>query len=213
MLPFYPNNLLTLLHILGYFAVFFIIGGESMGLLLPGETILISASIYAGTSHKLNIYLVIIAAILGAVIGDNAGYLIGRWGGFRLLRRFGKYVKIDDKLLKVGQYVFMLHGGKIVFFGRFISFLRTWAAFFAGVNKMHWKRFLLFNAAGGILWASYYGILGYIFGKHVHEFSRPVRISFFILGTVFVVASFAYVRLHLKALEKKAEKALPGPLK
>ncbi len=205
-------NFVALINTFGYLAVFLIIAGESMGFLLPGETILISASIYAGTTHRLNIFFVIIAAVLGAVIGDNLGYLIGRWGGFKLLRRFGKYLKIDDKIIKVGQYLFMLHGGKIVFFGRFVSFLRAWAAFLAGVNRMHWKKFLIFNAAGGIFWASYYGTLGYLFGKHVHQFSRPIRITFFILGMLFVVASFLYVHYNLKSLEKKAEKALPGPL-
>src|SRR5258708_33637555 len=127
----------------GYLGVFFGIGGESMGFLLPGETILISASIYAGTTHKLNIFFVVLSAILGAVIGDNIGYLIGRWGGFKLLRRFGKYLKIDDKIIKVGQYLFMLHGGKIVFFGRFINFLRAWAAFLAGRKRVCWEKIFL----------------------------------------------------------------------
>src|SRR5438105_1821465 len=105
-------NLVELINMFGYLAVFLVIAGESMGLLLPGETILVSASIYAGTTHRLNIFFVVISAILGAIIGDNLGYLIGRWGGFKLLKRFGRYLKLDDKKIKVGQYLFMKHGGK-----------------------------------------------------------------------------------------------------
>src|SRR5438045_8220170 len=96
-------NLIELINIFGYLAVFLVIAFESMGLLLPGETILISAAIYSGTTHRLNIFFVVIAAVLGAIIGDNVGYLIGYWGGFKLLKRFGKYLKLDDKKIKIGQ--------------------------------------------------------------------------------------------------------------
>jgi len=184
-----------------------------MGLLIPGETTLIAASVYAGTTHHINIFWVVAAAALGAIIGDNIGYFIGLKGGFPLLLKFGKYLHIDEGKMKVGQYLFARHGGKIVFFGRFVSFLRAWAAFFAGVNKMEWKRFLLVNAAGGIFWSAYYGTLGFWFGKTLPGLSRPLRLIFFIVGMIILVASFLYIRFHMRSLEKKAEKAIPGKLK
>ena len=195
-------------HLYGYYAIFLIIAAESLGFLLPGETTLITTSIYAGTTHKLNIFLIILAAMLGAIIGDNIGYLIGRYGGYALLHKFGGVLKIDDDRLKVGQYLFRLHGSKIVFFGRFISFLRSWAAFFAGVNKMHWKEFLLYNALGGIFWAAFYGTLGYFFGKGVGVVSTPIRYAFFLVGIFYLVISTLYLHRNLKSIEEKAKREL-----
>jgi membrane protein DedA with SNARE-associated domain len=205
-------HLLHFLQTYGYVGIFFIVAAESMGLLVPAETTLITASVYAGTTHHLNIVLVVVSAIAGAILGDNLGYFIGSKGGFPLLHTFGKYLKLDEKKLKVGQYLFLKHGGKIVFFGRFISFLRAWAAFLAGVNRMHWKYFLFYNAAGGIIWATYYGILGYVFGRTLRHVSGPLRFSFLIIGIILVVVSFLYVSINFKSLEKKAEKELPGKL-
>ena len=212
MLHGISHNLTHLIHMYGYLGIFVVIASESLGVLLPGETMLITASIYAGTTHKLNIILVILAAALGAIIGDNLGYLIGRYGGFSLLRRYGKYLHINMDILKVGRYMFMVHGGKIVFFGRFISFLRSWAAFFAGLDKMHWKRFLLFNASGGLVWAIFYGTLGYYLGHAFDSLSKPFRALFFIVGFLILIASTIYIQINLKSIEKKAKKAIPGPL-
>ena len=134
----------------GYWAVFLAVGLESLGVPIPGETTLIAAALYAGSTHRLNFVTLGIVAAAAAIVGDNIGYLIGRFGGYRLLRRYGHYVRVDEAKLKVGRYLFDRHGGKVVFFGRFISVLRTYAAFLAGVNMMVWRRFLLYNAAGGI---------------------------------------------------------------
>ena len=82
-------------------------------------------------------------------MGDNIGYAIGRYGGYTLVRRYGAKVRLDEAKLKVGMLVFDRHGGKVVFFGRFVSVLRTYAAFLAGVNQMRYPRFLVFNAAAG----------------------------------------------------------------
>src|SRR5579883_282409 len=113
---------------------------------------LLTAAIYAGTTGRLFIGWIIAAAAVGAIMGDNIGFVIGREGGFRLVRRYGKYVKLDDKKVKLGQYLFLKHGAKVVFLGRFIAVLRAWSAFLAGVARMEWPPFFLANAAGGILW-------------------------------------------------------------
>ena len=118
---------------------------------MPGEATLIAAAVYAGTTKQLNIWLVIASASLGAILGDNVGFWLGRELGFRVLVRYGSYVGLNEGRIKVGQYLFQLHGGKIVFFGRFFALLRIWAALLAGVNQMAWPKFLLFNAGGTVL--------------------------------------------------------------
>ena len=119
----------------GYYAVFTLIALESMGIPLPGETALITAALYSGTTHHLNIAALAATAAAAAVIGDNAGYWIGRTGGLRLAERYGRLVGLDRAKLKVGRYLFARHGVKVVFAGRFIAVLRTFAAFFAGVEQ------------------------------------------------------------------------------
>jgi membrane protein DedA with SNARE-associated domain len=116
---FNPSNLTHLLTTYGYAAVVVFVAIESTGIPFPGETMLLVAAIYAGTTHRLSIVLVIVAAACGAIVGDNLGYWIGREGGYRLLRRFGRYIHLDERKIKLGQYLFMKHGGKVVFFGRF----------------------------------------------------------------------------------------------
>src|SRR5436305_12847379 len=167
------HDLHQLLGTYGYWAVFVFIAIESTGIPFPGETMLLAAAIYAGTTHHLSIFLVIMAAAIGAILGDNLGFLLGRSGGYRLLHRYGRYIRLDERKLKLGQYLFMKHGGKVVFFGRFIAVLRAWAAFLAGTNQMMWPRFLLFNALGGSVWAILIGLGGYYLGDRVHRLSGP----------------------------------------
>jgi membrane protein DedA with SNARE-associated domain len=206
------SGLTSLLGTYGYFAVALFIGVESLGVPFPGETMLITASVYAGATHHLSIAGVIIAAAVGAIIGDNIGFAIGWFGGYPLLRRFGRFIRIDEPKLKVGRYIFMRYGGKVVFFGRFVAVLRTYAAFLAGTNRMHWARFLANNAAGGITWAVLYGVAAYTLGAQIEKLSRPLQIGFAVLGGIAFVASIVFVRFHTKRLEAIAEAALPGPL-
>lgn len=196
----------------GYWAVFIAVGVESLGVPLPGETTLIAAALYAGSTHRLSIAWVVAVACVAAIIGDNIGYLLGRVGGYRLLRRYGRYLRVDEAKIKVGRYLFDRHGGKVVFFGRFISVLRTYAAFLAGTNKMHWRRFLAYNASGGILWAALYGFGAYVLGSSVHKVSTVVTIAGAVIAVAATAAIITYLRRHMKILEQRAEKAYPGSL-
>ena len=148
------KQLADLISAHGYWIVAIIVAVESMGIPAPGETALVTAAIFAGTTHRLDIVWVILAAAVGAIVGDNIGYMLGRRFGYSLLLRYGKLVRIDEKRIKLGQYLFRRHGGKVVFFGRFIALLRAAAAVLAGTNCMDWRRFLFFNASGGVLWAA-----------------------------------------------------------
>jgi membrane protein DedA with SNARE-associated domain len=197
---------------LGYLAVALFVGLESLGIPLPGETMLITAAAFAAATHRLSIAGVIVAAIAGAVVGDNIGFGIGWFGGYPLLRRFGRYVRLDEPKLKVGRYIFMRQGSKVVFFGRFVAVLRTYAAFLAGTNRMHWIRFLIANALGGIVWATLYGVGAYKLAGAISKLSTPFEIGFAALAVVVIIASAIFVRTHIKRLEAVAEAALPGPL-
>ena len=201
-----------LLSTYGYVAVFLIVGAESVGVPLPGETTLILAALYTGATHHLNIAGVILAATLGAIIGDNVGYLLGRVGGYRLLRRYGHHIRIDEHRLKIGRYLFDRHGGKVVFFGRFVSILRTYAAFLAGMLKMAWPRFLVFNAAGGVVWALAYGLGFYYFGSVLKSVRTPVDVALVIAAIFACVGGFVVLRRKEKQLGAVAELAYPGPL-
>jgi membrane protein DedA with SNARE-associated domain len=196
----------------GYLAVFVFVAIESIGIPFPGETMLLVAAIDAGTTHQLSIVLVILAATCGAILGDNLGFWIGREGGYRLLRRYGRYIGFNERRVKLGLYLFRKHGGKIVFFGRFVAVLRAWAAFLAGVNRMQWGRFLLFNALGGVIWATLYGLGGYFLGEEIHRLTGPVGIVIIVLAVLIIIASLIFVRRQEKQLEEKAEKAFPGPI-
>ena len=212
MISVTTHNLLHLLATYGYWAVFVFIAIESMGIPFPGETMLLVAAIFAGTTHRLSILLVIVAAASGAILGDNLGFIIGRVGGYRLLRRYGHYIRLDERKLKLGQYLFMKHGGKVVFFGRFVAVLRAWAAFLAGTNRMPWPGFLLFNTLGGIVWATLFGLGGYYLGNSIHRLTGPVAIASIVLATLVIIAFLIYVRRNEQRLEAEAERALPGPL-
>jgi membrane protein DedA with SNARE-associated domain len=190
----------------------FFVGVESIGIPFPGETMLVTAAIYAGSTHRLEIWLVILAAATGAILGDNLGYWIGRLGGFRLLYRYGRYVRLDEGKLKLGHYLFNKHGGKVVFFGRFVAVLRTFAAFLAGVNLMDWPKFLLFNASGGIVWSMVYGLGAFTLGNQINRFSKPVDITLGVLGVMGVLVFLVFLRRNEARLEAEAERAYPGPL-
>ncbi len=206
------SDLMHLLSTYGYWAVLVFVALESTGIPFPGETMLLVAAIYAGATHRLFILLVIVAAASGAILGDNLGFWVGREGGYRLLRRYGRYIRLEERKLKLGQYLFIKHGGKVVFFGRFIAVLRTWAAFLAGTNRMRWPRFLLFNALGGIVWATLFGLGGYFFGDNFHRLTRPVGITTLVLAVLLIAVFLMLLRRNEHRLEEEAEQALPGPL-
>ena len=197
------------LHVWGYPAVTLFVMIESSGIPFPGETMLLLASFLAAIDHQLQIPLVIACAALGAIVGDNIGYIVGLKGGRPFVERFGRYVFLKPEHLDRAERFFTKHGNKTVFFGRFIAVLRAWAAFLAGVNRMHWRTFVLYNAAGGILWATIFGTLGYLAGRVFHDnFALVERLAgtlSWILGGLIVVA----VIVFLVVRRLRSQKASP----
>jgi membrane protein DedA with SNARE-associated domain len=160
----------------GLAAIFVVIALESTGIPLPGEATLISAALIAGTTHGLSIAAVIATAACAAMAGDNLGYLVGRRFGPGLLERYGGRVGLGPARLKLGRYLFREHGGQVVFLGRFVALLRAFAAVLAGVNLFPWRRFLVCNAAGAVVWASLYGAGAYLLGDTIHKVAAPAAI-------------------------------------
>jgi membrane-associated protein len=152
-----------LVKVAGYPLLVLIVMGESSGVPLPGETALITAAVLA-SGGKLKIELVIPLAAAGAIIGDNLGYAFARKGGRWLLERPGRFQRQRKEILVIGEPFFERHGPKAVFFGRFILGLRTWASWLAGATRMPWRSFVLWNALGGICWATTVGLIAYFLG-------------------------------------------------
>ena len=160
------QNLKDALRLLGYPAVTLFIMVESSGIPFPGETMLLLASFAAATFEpQLLLPIVIACAALGAILGDNIGFYVGKTGGRAIVEKFGRFVFLKPSHLDFAEKFFAKHGDKTVFFGRFFSILRTWSAFLAGVNHMRWRTFLIYNAAGGIAWAIVYGCIGFFAGR------------------------------------------------
>ena len=210
---FAPDFLHDLMASYGLTTLFIVVLLECMGIPMPGETALVSAALYAGSTHRISIATVVAVAAAAAIIGDNLGYLIGRSIGFRLILRYGSYIRLDERRLKVGQYLFLRHGGKIVFFGRFIAILRTYSALLAGVNRMPWPHFLLMNALGGIVWATVFGAGAYYFGEQVAGIGGWVSGLLLVVAVVCVIIGIMFVRHHEEELIRQAEIAIPGPLR
>jgi membrane protein DedA with SNARE-associated domain len=207
-----PDYMTHLIATYGYLAVGVIIALESMGLPLPGEGVLVLAALYAAR-HGHSIAGVVASAATGAVLGDNVGYWIGREFGYRLLLRYGGRIGLSPSKIKLGQYLFLRYGGKVVFFGRFVAILRMLAAVLAGVNRMDWRRFLLANAAGSIVWASAVGFGAYAFGRAVLDVTGPLSIALVVISLAIIVGALRFVRAHEAKLEAEAERALPSPLR
>jgi membrane protein DedA with SNARE-associated domain len=147
----------------GLIALFLVVMLESGGVPLPGETALVAAAIFA-SQGRLNIVEVIAVAAAAAIIGDNLGYWVGRTGGRKLLQRYGPLRRWSERVLPWSERFFERHGSKTIFLARFFSVLRVTGAWVAGISRMHWWTFFLWNAAGGICWAILVGLVAYYVG-------------------------------------------------
>jgi membrane protein DedA with SNARE-associated domain len=206
-------NITQLIESYGYWALFALVAAESFGVPVPGETALIVAGTYAGTTHHLNPWLIFVVASAAAIIGDNIGYWIGRKGGYALARRYGPKVRLDERKLKIARYLFDRHGAKVVFFGRFVAVLRTYAAFLAGTSRMRWRLFLPANAAGGIVWAGAYTLASYLAGNALQRASSTLTWVLAGAAVLGIVAGIIVLRRQGRRLAARAEAAYPGPLR
>lgn len=178
----------------GYPVVFVFIMIETMGVPLPGETVLIIAAITASTG-KLSIELVILLAAVAAIIGDNVGYLIGRHYGRRLVEwQGGPFPKQRRRLIDVGEPFFEKHGPKAVFLGRWVAGLRIASSWLAGINHMKWATFTFWNALGGICWAVSIGLLAYFLGHTAEALIESVGYAGLAVAVIAAAGIFWFVK-------------------
>ena len=166
--------LAPLLDSYGYLAVGGLLFLEDFGVPAPGETVLIAAAVYAGAG-QLNIVVVVLVALLAAVAGDNVGYAIGRYGGRRVVVRFGRYVGLTATRVDSAERFFARHGGKIIVVARFVEGLRQANGIIAGISGMPWLRFLSFNVLGALLWVGVWTSLGDLAGTHIDQIYQALR--------------------------------------
>lgn len=188
---------------LGLPILFLLVMLESFGVPLPGETALIAFAVLASQGHY-SIEAVIGLAIAGAIIGDNLGYwLIGRVGGRRLFTKWKWLERYTKRVLPDAEGLIARHGSKMVFFGRFIAFLRYTAAWVAGLGKMEWWKFLLWNALGGIVWATGVGLIAYYAGQAAADALRRDGVYAALIIVVILIIGWATVHYGKKRLEKE----------
>jgi membrane protein DedA with SNARE-associated domain len=192
-------NLMETLHAYivqyGYWAVFGTILAEDFGVPVPGETLLITGSLLA-SQGQMDIVHLLLAAWVGALAGDNIGYAIGRFGGRRLVLRFGHYAFINEQKLERTEAFFGKYGGAVVVLARFFEVLRQLNGIVAGIARMHWRRFLVYNALGAALWVCFWGMLFYELGgkalRLVHAFKR-LELILIVVGALALAALIIYL--------------------
>ena len=185
-------SILSVTQNLGYPLLGVFVGIEALGVPVPGETAVIFGGL-AASSGRLNIVLVIVVASAGAIIGDNIGFVIGRRGGRAVLTRPGRFEAERRRVLEIGDPFFERHGGKAVFLGRWIAGLRIWASWLAGASQMRWRTFLIWNALGGIAWATSVSLAAYYGGRSVEAVFSKVGIYALIAAAVVVVLAVGYL--------------------
>ena len=191
-LPGIFNAVAPVLDQYGYAAVGGFLLLENFGIPLPGETILIAASIYAGAG-KLNIVLVWLIAVVASVVGDSIGFAIGHYGGEKFVAKYGRYIFLSEKRLASAQTFFNKYGGPVVTVARFVAGLRQLNGIVAGTADMKWRTFLLFNVIGAVLWVSVWSGIGYLAGNHINAIYDQLR-HFELLA---LVAAGAFITFHI----------------
>src|SRR4051794_14071681 len=208
-LPGFLHGVAPLLDRWGYLAVAAMIGVESFGVPAPGQTVMVAAAIYAGAG-RLNIVVVGLIAFVAAVMGDNVGYWIGLRGGRKVAVKYGKDVFLTPERLERAEKFFARRGNRIVLVARFIDGIRQFNGVIAGITRMPWKTFLLYNAIGGFIWVGWWTTVAYVLGTHLVSIMEQVhRYKWWAIAFV-VVAVVAYVVLHVRHIRRRRARAAAG---
>jgi membrane protein DedA with SNARE-associated domain len=199
------HEIIALLGQYGSGLVGLVIALESLGLPLPGETVLIAAALYAGSTGRLDIGAVVLAAALGATLGNFVGYGIGRTLGAPALARYGPRIGFDHRRVLLGQYLFRHYGGLVIVLGRFTPLLRAFAALLAGANRMPAGRFAVWTVVGSVLWTALMGYGAHALGKGMEHLAAPVGIALAAVAVVLLVGGILLIRRHERRWMEIAE--------
>lgn len=207
-LPGFLNALAGPLDRFGYWAVLVLVMLEDFGIPVPGETVLIAASVYAGAG-RLNVVLVGVIGFFAAVAGDNIGFAIGHYGGRALVLRWGRYVHLTQERLAKAEAFFNHHGAWIIVVARFIEVLRQVNGIIAGITGMHWLRFLAFNALGAALWVGTWVSLGYLAGSHINTIYHYITLYGYYILIALAVLLAGYLAWRLRRRRRVSISARP----
>jgi membrane protein DedA with SNARE-associated domain len=196
----------------GLWAIALFVLIEDFGIPVPGETVLIAGAVFAG-SGRLNIVAVGVVGFLAAVVGDNIGYAIGRFGGRALVERWGRYVFLTKERLDKAERFFERHGGKIIVVARFIEGLRQANGIIAGISGMRWLKFLACNALGAALWVGTWVSVGYFAGQHITAIYNAISnySLYAAIAAVVVIAAWLLLRLRKRRRARSKVRAQPDP--
>ncbi len=206
VLPGFLNALSSPLDHYGLWAVLALVLIEDFGIPVPGETVLIAAAVFAG-SGRMNVFAVAIVGFIAAVLGDNIGYAIGRFGGRQLVLRWGKYVFLTPERLDRAEAFFNRHGAKIIVIARFIEGLRQANGIIAGIAKMHWLRFLICNAVGAALWVGTWVTVGYLAGQHITTIYNGITKYSLYAAIAAVIVIAVLIALRVRGHRRRATSA------
>lgn len=204
-MPDFAHHLTRLLQTYTYPVLVLLVLLESVGVPLPGEIALVTAAAYASLGH-ISIYIVIILAATGAIVGGVLGYWIGLKGGLPLVAHYGGYIGVRQSHIDRAHAFFEKNGAKTILFGRFIAILRTWAAIIAGTARMSFTKFVTYNTIGSVVWAIVFGWLGYYFGRDLPLLETYIsRASLGILIVLAVgITAFIFWKRHSANSREKA---------
>lgn len=194
----------------GYLTVFVALLLENAGLPVPGETILLFASFLAFDEQQLHLTYIILVGIAAATTGDNIGYWIGRKGGRRLLDRYQHFFRIPGSTIAKGERLFGSHGHLTIFFARFVFGMRIIAGPLAGVLRMDWKTFALFNFLGAALWVTVISFVGYMFGEHWEQLIKVMGRVNVIIAIVVLYAALTVWRRYRARQDERSKGTSSG---
>jgi membrane protein DedA with SNARE-associated domain len=179
----------------GYWAVAAALLLENAGVPVPGETVLLLASFLAYSEHELRLPWIIVVATIAATVGDNLGFALGYYGGRPVLARYQAFFRIQDATVARGEKLFARYGAMTIFFARFVFGLRIIAGPLAGVLRMPWRKFGIFNFLGAGLWVTVIAGAGYLFGQHWHRLERIIkRFDLAVAIVALLVLGFLWLR-------------------
>ena len=176
----------------GYWALAAILLLENAGVPLPGETVLLLASFLAYSQHALQLSWIVAVGTLAATLGDNLGFALGHYGGRPVLDRYQSIFRIPQTTLTRGENLFARYGAATIFFARFVFGMRIIAGPLAGVLRMPWRKFLIFNFLGAALWVSVIASVGYLFGRHWDRLEQILK-RFDILAVILLIVIAFYL--------------------
>lgn len=188
----------------GYWAVLVIVALDSIAIPVPSVGVLIAAALFAGTTHRLEIGWVIAAGAGGAVVGYGVSYLAGHHAGHRLVVRHGHRIGLSERRLRFGRYVLARFGGRMLVIARFMPLLHTYGGLVVGSLRMPWRRFLVFNVLGGVVWAGGYGLAAYLLGGVIDRVSGPAGLVIGMAGAVALVGFLWFLSRSASRLESEA---------